>query len=706
MPKVLVISLNTTGPAMTDVPATLQTLGIGCDRIMVISNTSYRPLQPIAGITAPLDPSTSTMRNLLRQYDAVFVVVGEDANNNFNGYDPIINTWMQSWNEPQDPPVFHFGQNINTARTGLNLPNDFPIIRGNPSDVANTMWRWETGIFGLVSGARNRIGARVRLLREGVSIYTRAYNHRWSNECASYLIDTTTPGEGTVWEQLVVPDFPDQSRLPTPPSNRAAVFGLRYKNHYFLPAIWTSNTIAARLPSNPDARFWTNAIFWVLYALKLANIQPARRVPIIFEFDHYAVPLPNPRDYYGRSFLQQMQMYRDTYRWLVNFCKQRGTQTPFGNFASGKYNMAAVPNAFYSLIHDGSFFPAADRAAARAVCEEIRQILAQNPDVFGCGLHDHSVPGNGFNGVRFADTALERHDDTGYAYAAPNPIPTRHGSVIAQKVAPSTLSTPYTFTVAGERYLDVNPPTSTSKTYTAREGTRWTARMLIERNKADHDALGLSIKGTAGYTNLAGNRHGGSIGYWETFLENGFRGVRVALQAIVDSGNLPAGDPRNLHYRGLQFVPCVGIDMCIDCTGFYHSSLPYTSTMFGLWALETTNELRGANNEWMTSESWRQEKGVTAIRRWMASMMDFWLWTALVLRGTAFCHPSEVTWNDPANILSEPFTGSPGNLLWTGHFNFIKELMREMDNIISVLGNYLKWGTIGELMDVREEMTG
>jgi hypothetical protein len=134
MPKVLLITTLEAGTTFQS-RAILNALGIESDVMYAVSSTSYRLLQPVSDITSALDPATTTMRNLLRRYQAVLINVAHDANANFTVYDPVLNVWMQSWNAPEDPPVIHFGQNLNTARTGLNLPADFPIVRANTADV-------------------------------------------------------------------------------------------------------------------------------------------------------------------------------------------------------------------------------------------------------------------------------------------------------------------------------------------------------------------------------------------------------------------------------------------------------------------------------------------------------------------------------------------------------------------------------------------
>jgi hypothetical protein len=159
---------------------------------------------------------------------------------------------MQNWNAPEDPPVFSFGYNFNT-RTSLSLPSDFPIIPAdttNDTTIASTMWRWETGIFQTVGGYRTRIGTRVRLLRENLSVYTRSVNYYWGNntECAAYLVDNNQLGGNS--ELLAVPDFPDQARVTSPPVFTQPAFAVRYKNHYFLPHLHNFSIIIYRTVSH------------------------------------------------------------------------------------------------------------------------------------------------------------------------------------------------------------------------------------------------------------------------------------------------------------------------------------------------------------------------------------------------------------------------------------------------------------------------
>lgn len=708
MPKVLLISQLELG-SLCAIRQTLRTFGIDHDILIGISNTSYAAWEPIQGVTDRLNPTSTSFRDFMRRYDAVLLNIFLPADTTSTLWDPTVNTWMANWNEPQDPPVFHFGHPINTRST-LNLPSDFPIIRGNINDVANTMWRWQPEAFGGLGAARHRIGTRVRFVRENLSAYTRAYNFQWNSntECAAYLVDILRLGGHR--ELLIVPDFPDQNSMPTPPDLTTPAFGVRYKNHYFLPGIHT-------MSASRRGHYYTwltdgAALSWLLYALKLANIRPVRRIPIVMEFDHPIDPLPFPRDHYGNSYPQQARIQRLTMEWVRDFCKPRGTQVVLGSRTGSRY--IALDGHFWRQckVADDPYWGTGGTAQGREEANRVRVLIRDNPDAFAFGVHDHTIPtdtAGGFNNTRWNrdGITLTRHTDAGYRYAAPNPIPTRHGTVINRKVAPATYqpnnTTVFEFEKEGVRYLDINPPTTTDATANFQDGCIWTAKMLLERAFAEHADLEIpTIHGYVGYTNHARNWHGGE-GYWEAWREFGVKGFRIVTDYLQ---GYPRGHPYRLNYRGIDFVPTVGPDMCFGATGFFHPNATYANTMFGMWSLEPTSganayELRGPNNEWMSDPAWRAVRGVWAIRRYLSSMMDMWLWSACVLNGTAYIHHSEANWIDPNNPLGEPFSGTWGSVTYTGVFNFVKELFLAMDELVRVLGDYIKWGTIGELMDFR-----
>jgi hypothetical protein len=263
-----------------------------------------------------------------------------------------------------------------------------------------------------------------------------------------------------------------------------------------------------------------------------------------------------------------------------------------------------------------------------------------------------------------------------------------------------------------ETFVDVNNASvTTAQNYTGRDGTYWAASVFLERNRAEMAALGLPHHGgdNVRYTNNARDTHGGE-GYWDAWVEQGFRGFRVVLHD-VSFGNLHvSGNPYRLRYRGLQFVPSIVTDFTPPAAGFYHNSVSYSDTAFGFWRLEdsTARELSGASNQWMSDANWRREKGVIAIRRWLSAIVDLSLYCACCWQGTFYVHPcAAVAWVEAieqALADASPFEGDAGNQYWNGRFISVKEHLLALDAIVQVLSDYLKWGTITELLNLREEV--
>jgi len=108
MAKVLLITTPVAGVAF-HVKRVLNTLGIASDVMYAITSLQYALLEPASGISSPFNPTTSAMRDFLRRYNAIFVIVPLTADDTSTTLDPIVNTWMQNWNAPEDPPVFSFG---------------------------------------------------------------------------------------------------------------------------------------------------------------------------------------------------------------------------------------------------------------------------------------------------------------------------------------------------------------------------------------------------------------------------------------------------------------------------------------------------------------------------------------------------------------------------------------------------------------------
>jgi hypothetical protein len=725
MAKVLLITTPAAGVAF-HVKRVLNTLGIASDVMYAIDTPRYALLEPASGVSSPFNPTTSAMRDFLRRYNAIFVIVPLDANNTFTGLDPIVNTWMQNWNAPEDPPVFSFGYNFNT-RTSLSLPSDFPIIRADTANIDSTMWRWEAGIFQAVSGLLARIGTRVRLLRENRSVYTRSVNYYWGNECAAYLVDINRLGGNS--ELLAVPDFPDQARLPSPPVFTLPAFAVRYKNHYFLPHLHNFSTAYSpnRVSSRIDFRYQSFPIFWALYALKLAGIAPARKIPLVMEFDHPVEALSYPHDYVmaGQSgtipYYEQVRRELLLTQWLLDFAKPRGLQFVWGGRNGKRYQQTASDFHWWTMLYNTADSPYESGFGniGRGYAQEQLKILQANPDVFAMGIHDHTSPpntGGGFNNGRYATIEIYRHADPGYRFAAPNPIPTQTGNqVINRRVLPKDWTpgtNDFLFPRGRETFVDVNNEfVTTASSYTGRDGTYWAASVFLERDRAEMAALGLPHHGgdNVRYTNHARDSHGGE-GYWDAWVEQGFRGFRAMLGEPPLGNVHPSGNPYRLRYRSIQFVPSIVTDFTPPAAGFYHNSIPYSDTAFGYWRLENGTELRGANNEWMdsgaTGVNWRREKGIIAIRRWLSAIVDVSLYSACCWQGTFYAHPcAAVAWVEAVEQAladASPFEGDAGNQYWNGRFISVKEHLLALDAVVQVLSDYLKWGTITELLNLRE----
>jgi hypothetical protein len=142
-----------------------------------------------------------------------------------------------------------------------------------------------------------------------------------------------------------------------------------------------------------------------------------------------------------------------------------------------------------------------------------------------------------------------------------------------------------------------------------------------------------------------------------------------------------------LQYRGLQFVPTGGGDAGNVANGTIESQ----------WHLVASGETLPNR----LSAGGDGSREVIILRRYLSHVMDVWLTCTLLLRGTLYVHPDNVSWNDPNRAVGEMFSGSWGSVVWSGVFNFVKELLLAMDEIIGLLPDYLKWGSVEELLEFR-----
>lgn len=669
-----------------EIPAILETFGIPYKVAWVVGDGKLHAPEGAFAL------GSMDCRNYLRRYKAVFVNNFQDANNTWRGMNPTLDVWL-NWTASSDPPFVHFGAAISVLR-GLNLPQQFPIVLADPSRVESTMWRWEEQVGTRVQVPASRIGTRIYLTREQRTVYVRAFNLRWrvgaGIECASYLINLSQLlALGEAGEVLAVPDFPDQSRLPGVPEGLLPAFAVRYYNHYFLP--WVS-FYTSRMGSYS---LWRSAgfAFWIIYALKLTGIKPMSLVPVVHEFDHWIVTVANQPQNPRR--VDQVRILLDTYAWLRDFGRMRGICIPFGNRAGGRYQPYSGD---WDALYRTNMYDAGDGAVGQSLARAILDVLLSAPEVFSLGIHDHSIPrvnhagfNNSYGGII---QGCRRHTDAGWPLAAPQRVPIAHGTVYKRGHAPNIPNEPngttrFTFLKNQIEYLDINPATTTDRQFDIRDGTFYCAQLLIERDIAEAFQLGFNGRGYGhAYTNCAGNAHGGE-GYWEAWIRSGFRGLRV------DAGERQRPqpkDPRFWHYQELHFVTSYNIDLSRQMQpGIYHPQYPEYSGV-GYWGLDLFGEIV---TNWGTEYPLR---GAIAVRRLLSTVVDIVLWYATVLRGTTYSHPIGVASCNRQNPLQPALDRAD----YTGNFNYILEYFQAIDEVVQVLDGYLYWGTITDVMNLRE----
>jgi hypothetical protein len=679
MARVLVVATDFAARRTIDAALTpLQTLGIEAVPARVSGNTLA-----LVGRTFP-DAGAQEVRDYLNaNFDAVLIVDRNPISNTNANFTKPINVWT-TWNAPTDKPVAFFGPNLSAAITGYNLPADFPIIRPDPTDLSNTTHLVDANTFVVPSGlplpVYSRLGTRVRLNREQVSVYTPAVCAFEGSDAYFWKLDTTQhTALGANGEILAVPDFPDR----TYPAD--AVMAYRYKNRYFFPLIWEhASTLRGDTTGNTSI-----SLFWLVYALKCMGIQPSRQAILCIEFDHPIVTRSGRAD--GLTAAQQYTILRRTYEWLADFCKQTGLVIPCG-----------VENGSWVGRQAGYHWDYVQNPAGRA----IHDLLIRESAVFPCGVHDHSYTWGGQGSGPF-----RRAGNNAHRFAAPNDVPVEYGQsgqgwvLVNPKVAAEALRTDPSLPRTLDGFINIGAQTSGTDTLTTSVTNlcEYTAQMVLADEFAEMQALGFAdgYCGRQRYTNCAGNQTGGE-GYWKALIAFGFRGVRRSITGgqIANDGNpdpsrwqVHPGLGRQSRYRGLHFVHSTQIDWNASTVsdgsyGLYRSDR-VDSTVVGYWKLDTGTEF--------TATTWNDAAvRWKAYRRAMGLMVGIWLGLALYWRGTVYQHPPSWFGADPANPTDVVDTGSDLKV------NAIVEILKAMRAVQQVLSDYLRFGSPSDVMDLRE----
>jgi len=640
----------------------LQTLGISTTLGTLNGNT-------LSVIGRTFTANSPEARQFLNTFDAILVLERQGINSNANTLYQALNSWL-NWNEPNDKPIVYFAPNLSTARTSLSLPSDFPIIRPDPENLAETTYLLDPDTWRVPSGLPlkshfSRLGGRFRLTREDVSVYTPAACAFLGSNAYFWRLDESKHFFlGTDGEILAYPDFPDRDIEPD------VIVAYRYKNRYFFPFIWESDIAIWRDKFGAEGV----SLFWLLYALKCVGITPSRQAILCIEIDHPIDERHNrPLDNQTRD--DQYAIQYATYEWLISFCRQTGLVVPCG-FTSGGRSRSTF--FYYNLVRQ--------RAAAR----QIHELILRAGDVLPCGVHDHTFTWGAESGdfvrVSTADVPVE-YGLSGQNWALVNP-----------KVAPDSIRNDPSLVRTLDGFINIGARMSGTGT-TVSDLTNlceYTALMVLDDEFDEMRELGFPDGhcGLYRYTNAAGNQTGGE-GYWKALLAKGFRGIRIT-DAFPNEGN-PAPQYRQIHptgsrryrYRGLQFVFSTGIDWGRSY-GSYGLYRPGTDdTAAGIYKLD----LGGSDlADYSTNPATRWK----VYRRVIGDMVGLWLLYALYFRGTIYIHPPSwfgASASDPTGVVD---TGDDLKV------NPMVELLKAMREVQQVLSAYLRFGSPTDVMDLRE----
>jgi len=690
MARILVVGRNwhRTGLAAAAI-IPLRTLGI--ETVQAVLSSSALSAQGLR-----LNPTSAECRAFLNTFDAILVLERLDMTATASETNPALSStgWL-SWNEPTDKPVIYFAPNLSTARTSLIMPDDFPIIRPDPTQYSTdpntlngTAYRFDEKNWFFSTAARircySRIGGRFHLTRENQSVYVPAVNaYRYVNNSdnTTYfwaLDDTKHFFLGAEGEILAYPDFEDREY----PGN--VVVAYRYKNRYFFPFIW-EDTAAW------DADTYTTpavSLFWLLYALKCVGIQPARQAILCMEIDHPLADKHNrPIDNQTRD--DQYRIILATLEYLVQFHQQTGLVVPCG-IMSGR-----------GRINDFHYYEVKVAQYPGAVA--INDLLVRHHgDALPCGIHDHTWDWGAGSGT-FIRAGENRHP-----YAAPNDVPVEYGTstsdwvLVSRKIAPAGYQDPNLLTQDGQYYSIGRRMSGTGTAITGLTNLcEYTARMALEDEIDEMRELGFpdGFCGRHRYTNCAADQIGGE-GYWKALLAVGFRGVRRSTgKLFANEGNdnplyWQLTPTRGLggRYRRLIFVPSRGIDWGAEygCYGLYLPSDPTNpNTAAVQWDLNA-----GDLGDYATNPATR----LKVLRRAIGLMVGLWLSYALQHRGTVYIHPDSWWGADVNNPLARVDTGSDLKV------NPMVEICEAMRVVQQVLSDYLRFGSPTDVMDWHEQM--
>ena len=687
----------------------LRNLGIDYVFCRTIGSGATSSIQTPQGV---FSASSVDLRNYFRQFDAVILC---DNTNNLSTTSLINYSvfWMR-WNDPEDPPFLFFNPHFSTAITesayNSNFPSDFPIVRPNPSDIPNTLYAADGGSAGSInpitasSGVR---GACVLFLAENIrahvvsvcNTHTNLIPYYWRLDADKHsaLVNTLythrVARNGRAGEILAVPAPPISSEdTETYPSD--CIVAYRYRNIFWLPHAMARQQRAVRLWDLPEAQPF---LFWLLYGLQLAGVRPRYKLPVQVETDH---PLEALDDSASPPYTlkQQCDILLASWDWMRDFARRKNTAIVSGVRVGGRERSAS------SREHWGILYNTAYPAEARDAAMRVHQILVagHREGTTPCGPHDHTIGGGDGLWGSAVTMGYKRH--SGGQRGAPANVPIARGRCcVAPHVLPAGVAPPNAITVQiGDiEMVEWDHATSgTGNTFNLPMDNIHAARMIVEGHIDEMLALGFPDGYCAGhkYTNTAGNNSGGEC-YWQALKEFGFRGVRSSDSCT--GINIKRVVPNRL-WHGFHLVGRQAIDNCssgaLFSRGLYLPSAPSGGDAVRHYLLDHGSDI---STNWTTQPvaAWR------AYRRLLCQVTGIWLHaTALELSG-AYFHPNQSLMCVSLTDTVAPFDGwsrlGPYN---TPHYNHAVEILTNMDAIVQLLPDILYWGTITDVMDLRERV--
>lgn len=656
--------------------------------------------------------SSTDLRNYFRQFDAVILC---DNTNDLSATSLInYSVYWLSWNAPEDPPFLFFNPHFSTAITesayNSNFPSDFPIVRPNPSDIPNTLYAADggssTGGDPLGQAQVRARGACVLFVAENIRAHGQTICNTHTNYIPYYWrLDTTKHSalantaythrvarNGRAGEILAVPAPPTSSEdTETYPSD--CVVAYRYRNIFWLPhAIYR----AQRAVNLWDADV-QSFLFWLLYGLQSAGVRPRYKLPVQVETDHPLEALPNS-DNPPYTLKQQCDLLLASWDWMRDFARRKNTAIVSGVRVGGRERSTSA-RQHWAILYNTAY-----PAEARESAMQVHQILVagHREGTTPCGPHDHTIGNSDGLWGSAVTTGYKRH--SGRLRGAPADVPIARGRCcVAPHVLPSGVAPPNAIAVqVGDiEMVEWDHATSgTGNTFDLPMDNIHAARMIIEGHIDEMLALGFPDGYCGGhkYTNTAGNNSGGEC-YWQALKAFGFRGVRSSDSCT--GINIKRVVPNRL-WHGFHLVGRQPIDNCssgaLFSRGLYLPSAPSGGDAVRQYSLDHGSDI-SANWTTQPVAAWR------AYRRLLCQVTGIWLHCTAVGLSGAYWHPNQSLMCAALTDTVAPFEGwARLGVYGTPHYNHAVEILTNMDAIVQLLPDILYWGTITDVMDLRERV--